>query len=363
MLSVYRKQSAYQHNWAMAVCLVGTRWGQYLGKQLREIYDGPFFVCGRDPERTRRTATLLGAQGALSGWEAAVDHPGITALILAIPAHLHREVARAAALAGKHVLVEKPIATSLDDCDTIIRAAHAAGIVLAVGENIPFRPAVLEAKRLMSEIGEPRLFFGSALHTANGQNDAGIGILLDFSVHYIRAVRELYGEPDRVYASRAGVSPGGGSAEDNVTLLLSSKKGWQATLVFSWQASAGRVPEFIATGSRGAIKIWPDSSSVDLYPIEPGWWSRMVARLRPSWLQERFVSPEMQRRRFKLPRHDRMGYQAELRHFLDLVQRGRPNLTSALQARRDLEIVMAAYASLECAAPVECRSESRLQVA
>jgi len=275
---------------------------------------------------------------------------------------MHREVSRAAALAGKHVLVEKPLATSLEDCDAIIRAAEAAGVVLAVGENIPFRPAVREARRLLREIGEPRLFFGSALHTANGQNDFGVGILLDFSVHYIRAVRELYGEPDRIYASRASGRVSG-SVEDNVTLLLSSKAGWQATLAFSWQASAGRVPEFIATGSRGAIKIWPDSASVDLYPLELSSWSRMAARIRPSWLRQRFESPELQRRRFKLPRNDRMGYQAELRAFLDAVERGRPDVSSAVEARRDLEIAMAAHASLACGGPVDCRTESRLQVA
>src|SRR5437868_4633387 len=241
----------------MAVCLVGTRWGQYLGTQLREIYRGPLFVCGRDPQRTGTIAKTLDAQDPHIGCEAAVRHPAITTLILAIPAHMHREVSRAAALAGKHVLVEKPLATSLEDCDAIIRAAEAAGVVLAVGENIPFRPAIREARRLLREIGEPRLFFGSALHSVNRQNDMEVGILLDFSVHYIRAVRELYGEPDRVYASRAcGRHPG--AVDDNVTLLLSSKAGWQATLAFSWQASAGRCPEFIATGNRGAIKIWPD---------------------------------------------------------------------------------------------------------
>src|SRR5262249_3382793 len=123
----------------MAVCLVGTKWGQYLGTQLRRIYQGPLFVCGRDPARTRRLAAALGAQDALTGWQAAVDHPGIDSVILAVPAHLHLEAGRAALLAGKHVLLEKPLATSLADCDMLIRAARSAGVVLAAGENIPFR--------------------------------------------------------------------------------------------------------------------------------------------------------------------------------------------------------------------------------
>src|SRR2546423_7599851 len=123
----------------MAVCLVGTRWGQYLSTQLREVYSGPFYVCGRDQERTASIATSLHAQASLIGWESAVRHQDITALILAIPAHMHREVARAAALAGKHVLVEKPLATTLEDFNAGIRAAESAGVVLAVGEDISFR--------------------------------------------------------------------------------------------------------------------------------------------------------------------------------------------------------------------------------
>jgi predicted dehydrogenase len=347
----------------MAVCLVGTRWGRYLGEQLRKVYTGPLFVCGRQPARTRRLANALGADDALLGWESAVRHPAIDRLILAIPAHLHGNVACSALTEGKHVLVEKPFATSIADCDLLIRAAQSAGVVLAVGENIPFRPVICEAKRLLPQIGEPRLFFGTALHSATGQNDLSVGILLDFSVHYVRAVRELYGEPDRVYASRAMSSVGDGHADDNVTMVLSSRAGWQATLAFSWQASAGRCPEFVAAGTRGAIKIWPESESVDLYPLEPTRLERAVGRIRPTWLRQWFEHPELKRQRFKLPVPDRMGYQAELRHFLELVRLGQPDVLSAVEARRDLEVVMAAKSSLACEAPVECRAESHLQVA
>src|SRR5438045_484968 len=85
-LPAFRRAVPSADNERMAVCLVGTRWGQYLGTQLREVYSGPFFVCGRDQERTANIATSLHAQASLIGWESAVRHPDITALILAIPA-------------------------------------------------------------------------------------------------------------------------------------------------------------------------------------------------------------------------------------------------------------------------------------
>jgi predicted dehydrogenase len=346
----------------MAICLVGTRWGQFLGTQLRQIYSGPLFVCGCDPQRTRRIARSLNAEDALTGWEAAVSHPRVSSLILALPVRRHFEAALGALRAGKNVLVEKPMATCLHECDELIDAASAYGVVFAVAENISFRPDVQAAKRLLPLIGEPRLFFGSALHGASGRNDLSAGILLDFGVHHIRAVRELYGEPDGVYASRARGAMGS-DAEDNMTLLLSANSGWQATLVFSWQGSPGRCPEFIATGTHGAIKIWSDSSEVNFYPREPGFWARAVSRVRPYWLRSYFESPEIQRHRFRLTRRDPLGYQAELRCFIDAVQRGNPDTLSAQAARRDIEIAVAAQTSLSNGVRVDCRPRTRLQLA
>src|SRR5262249_29424034 len=157
-----------------------------------------------------------------------------------------------------------------------------------------------------------------------------------------------------VYAVRTA---GSHASEDNAMLILSSSAGWQAALALSWQAPAGQCPELIATGTRGAIKIWPENASVEFYPLEPRLPTPGIDRLRPSWLQEWFQSPETQRRRFKLPRQDRMGYQAELRQFLTASDKGTPDVTSAVEARRDLEVALAARASLASGIPVECAFE------
>ena len=327
--------------------------------ELRHLYGGPLFLCGRDPDRTRRIAQKLQAKEWFLDWRLAVTHPEIQSVILAIPAHLHCEVGEQAARAGKHVFIEKPLATDLNECDRVILAARRSGTVLAAGENIRFRPAIQAARRLLPAIGEPRLFFGSAFSRTRGQHDLHAGILLDFSVHHVSAVRELYGEPDRVYASRA-LSAEGDEALDNATLILSSDSGWQAALAFSWQASAGACPEFIISGSQGALKIWPDSKSVDLYPAEPNMLTRLISRIRPYWLQHALLVPELQRRRFLLPAHDRMGYRAELAAFLKAVKKGEPDVSSAEEARRDLEIVMAAHASLASGIPVPCGTKERL---
>lgn len=140
-------------------------------------------------------------------------------------------MALAALRAGKDVLVEKPMALRVEDCNDMTEAAIEADAVLAVAENLPFRPAILKAKRLLPRIGQPRLLVATALHAPS--NQTAIGILFDYAVHYVRAVRCLCGEPLTVYAL--------GGAEEHA-LLLFEGEGWEASLSLSWKASAGRCP-------------------------------------------------------------------------------------------------------------------------
>jgi predicted dehydrogenase len=339
----------------MSICVVGTHWGHYLGVQLRRFYKGPLIVCGSTPESSRRLGKALGADECITGWQRAVARRDISELILAVPPKLHAETAIAGAESGKNIFVEKPLATNVVEADAIIEAGRRNGVVMFAGENIPYRPAIQAARTLLSQIGSPRMILASSLNalTELSGSQRACGILKDVAVHYVRAVRYLFGEPDSIFAVRA--EPGKLLAsEDNVTFVLASDLGWQATLSCSWQASAGRCPEFIVTGSEGGLKIWPESDAVDLYSQTPTLRTRLVSRLRPWWLQSLFSSSENQRRRLRLSGEDRLGYRAELRDFLRRAEAGRPDTESAREARRDLEIVMAGYESLERRGPVSC---------
>lgn len=339
----------------MALCIVGTRWGHYLGTHLRSIYPGDLVVCGNDAERTKAIGRTLKTNDWIVGWKNAISRPDVSAVILALPPDVHAAAALAAIRAGKHVFVEKPLATNIEDAEMMVERARSAGVVLFAGENVPYRPAIREALRLMPQIGAPRLLFGTSFSSldepSRGQLTAGI--LLDFSVHYIRTVRYLLGEPDEVYASRAqALAPS--VDEDNVTMVLTSTEGWQATLSLSWQGSVGRYPELVLTGSEGSMKIFPENAAVDLYPSKPTRMTRMLSYVRPWWLKDLLSSPESQRQRVNLPSADRMGYRSELQDFLSLIAAGKGDVSSAEEALRDLKIVMAAYESLSSGVPVAC---------
>jgi predicted dehydrogenase len=82
-------------------------------------------------------------------FEDALEDAGVDALILATPHSLHKAQALAAARAGKHVFVEKPLALTLTDATEIVRACAQAGVALAVGHERRFEPPMGELRRLV----------------------------------------------------------------------------------------------------------------------------------------------------------------------------------------------------------------------
>src|SRR5690606_4209274 len=87
-------------------------------------------VCDLNEERARAVAEHYGAHYATGDYRALLADPAVRAVSIALPDHLHREVAVAAAEAGKDILVEKPLATTVEDAEAIVAAAERAGVKL-----------------------------------------------------------------------------------------------------------------------------------------------------------------------------------------------------------------------------------------
>src|SRR6185312_4398025 len=275
---------------SLGVCVVGTGWGSFHCNLLREVNSAAkLFVCGRNPEKTARLAKAVKADDFFLGLDQAVADPRVQALIVALPHDLHRSAAEQIAAAGKHALIEKPIATNLADADAMILAARQAGTILMIAEDMHFRPAINEAvKRIFAgEIGEPLYFFGHAAGVRRPRGWAaqaermGGGVLMDMGVHYVRALRLLLGEPESVIASRAMQVDTKISGEDNVQLIFSNSVGWDAHLILSWASARGHLPDIIVAGEKGTIHLWPGTSYIDLYPQDPPLIPRMLSLVRP----------------------------------------------------------------------------------
>jgi glucose-fructose oxidoreductase len=131
------------------------------------------------------------------------------AVYIALPNHLHREYTERAARAGVHVLCEKPMAVTEEDCRAMIRAAEEHGVKLMVAYRLHFEEANLKAIDLVQSgrLGEPRLFesvFTMQVEAGDirlNPRELGGGPLYDIGLYCINAVRNLFGaEPMEVVA-------------------------------------------------------------------------------------------------------------------------------------------------------------------
>jgi len=129
----------------------------HAGNFLRSV-PGARLVALADPvaESLARARQELGVENAQTDYRRVLEDPTVQAVVIATPTAYHREIAVAAAEAGRHVLCEKPMAMDSSECDAMIAAAERAGIVLQIGFMRRYSDDFLEAKARIEagEIGE-----------------------------------------------------------------------------------------------------------------------------------------------------------------------------------------------------------------
>jgi predicted dehydrogenase len=118
-------------------------------------------VCDLREERAKEIADKYGAPRYTTDWREVADAPDIDAVSVATPDFAHTEVAVGVAQAGKHVLVEKPLATTVPDCEQIIAAAKQSNVKLMVAFHNRWSPGFHEAHRLVraGELGRVRFVY------------------------------------------------------------------------------------------------------------------------------------------------------------------------------------------------------------
>ncbi|EFM11789.1 oxidoreductase domain protein [Paenibacillus curdlanolyticus YK9] len=108
-------------------------------------------ICGRDPQGLEQARSQFGWLSSETDWRNLVARDDIDLIDINAPSDAHKEIALAAAAAGKHIFCEKPLALTLEDSREMLAAAEEAGITHMVGFNYRFAPAVKLAKKLIEE--------------------------------------------------------------------------------------------------------------------------------------------------------------------------------------------------------------------
>lgn len=173
-------------------------------------------IAGRDGKLAAEWAAEFGVPRSYASYDELIADPNVDAVYIPLPNELHRPWALKAALAGKHVLCEKPLALDVADAEAIVHGCRAAGVVLMEAFMWRHHPRVTLAKRMLAEgkLGTLRyvkMDFSFVIDTTDWRLDAtrGGGALYDLGCYGINISRLFAGaEPTEIHARARYFKPG-----------------------------------------------------------------------------------------------------------------------------------------------------------
>jgi len=276
-----------------------------------------------------------------------LERKDIDAVSICLPHYLHADVTVAAVKAGKHVLCEKPMATTLEGCDRMIKAAKEAGVKLMIAENHRFLPAHTKIKELVDKgrIGE--ILLARAFEGVDGylylskpnfwhftQDKAGGGTLLDAGVHRCAVLRWLLGDVAFTHACwlEKLVVRFEKLAEDNAIMLLKFKSGAMAEVVVSDTVASPPTNRLELYGTEGTIledHSW--RKPVMVYSNKPGPWAY-------EW-----EIPEVEHEPY--PGYYPISFRNEVKHFVDCILEDKEPEMSGEDGKAAVEMILMGYLS------------------
>jgi len=288
------------------------------------------FFASRDLSRAQEYSDEFSGAGAFGSYETAAAAPQVDAMYLCTPHYLHLEHVRLAAGAGKHILVEKPIARTLVEGSQIIDAAEQSGVTLMVAENYRFMASVQECRRLVESgaIGDVRLIQLQEESPfrpdgwRNLQDLNGGGVLIDGGIHKIHFLRYLAGEPCSIYAAALPKALNDLEGEDGVVLIVRWDSGAVGLINHSWVASSQPSPPLVSvSGTKGQLTFAAGEA-----------WLRVEIG---DSAETKSMPP------------DNSGLTAMVQEFINSIREKREPATSGTEGLKDLALVLKTYESID----------------
>jgi myo-inositol 2-dehydrogenase / D-chiro-inositol 1-dehydrogenase len=311
---------------------------------------GAELVAACDPAPTaRHRAERIGrvAVGVDSAW--LLERGDVDAVVICAPTAEHAAIAVAAARAGRHFYLEKPIATDHEEALRVVDEAARAGVVAAIGFNRRFHPLHLRAFELLQQeaigaIREATCTFCEPMPPESmpewkRRRSTGGGVLLDLASHHVDHLRWLLeteiAEVEATIASEL-------TEHDTARLRLRTSSGVDAMGFFSFRA--GRTDRLEFVGERGTLRVDRYGWAVDLVQDTGG-------RVRRRWLPPAWVVSSWRLRKLLRPEHD-PSWRRALAAFVGQIQGKEHPLPTPLDGLRSLEVVLAAEESARTGGPV-----------
>jgi glucose-fructose oxidoreductase len=256
----------------------------------------------------------------------------VDAVCIVLPNHLHREYSVRAAKAGGHVLCEKPMAVTEQDCEDMLNAANENRVKLMIAYRLHFEKGNLEAVRLAKsgKLGNLRIFNSEFAQQVTGDNirateptSNGGGPVYDMGVYCINAARYLFqAEPAQVFATSASTKDSRfRKVEEMTSVVMRSPEDRRAA--FTCTFGAADISRYALIGTKGALTADP------AYDFSIG-------------LRHRITIGEKTTTR-KFPKRDQFA--AELDYFSGCILEDKEPEPSGIEGLADVRVINASYES------------------
>ena len=334
------------------MAVVGVGWaGSHHVEGARELGRKVEVTClvDRDSDHLKDRAEAFGIEKTYTDLDDALMDPEIDAVSLCTPHPNHCPEAIAAADAGKHVLVEKPMALTVEDATRMIDAADRAGVRLYVAESMSYHPMARFLKNVVETgfyIGEvvsasvssgfrarPTYAYPGRREWLSNPQQGGTGTWMLHGIHTMAMLRYVFGEVTSVYMKEHHArSFRRDDVEGTMTGLLTMDTGFQTTVLQSCEVKFPNPP--------GGYMIFGDKG---------------LLQATQEWCEVWCEANDDQRKKIFYPKSVLSAFAEEIDDFADYVLEGTEGPTSGRSERKSLAIVQAGYESAQSGEVINLR--------
>ncbi len=302
-------------------------------------------VYTRDIQKAKTFAEKHHIAQWYDSMEGIINKSGCQVVDICIPNFLHHEATLLAAAAGKHIIIEKPLAVTLEEADEMILACKHADVKLMYAEELCFAPKYERVRQMVKQgaIGEVFMLKQSEKHSGPHSdwfydvNLSGGGVLMDMGCHAIEWFRWMTDNNPikNVYATMSTVyHKNRTKGEDNSVVIVEFENGVTAVAENSWAKHGGMDDKSEVYGTGGVVYADLFIGNAALSYSKNGYdYAMEKADTTIGWSFTVFEEVFNQ------------GYPHELKHFIECVQHDKQPLVTGDDGRAVLEVIYAAYAS------------------
>jgi len=308
-------------------------------------------VASRTLEHAKSFAQRHGIPQWFVDYKQLLEMPEIDLVVIGIPNDLHCQAVCDAAAAGKHVVLEKPMAPSLAECDRMIEACRKANVKLMYAEELCFTPKYVRLKQLVDEGALGKLHLLKQCEKHDGPHAewfwdverSGGGVTLDMGCHAFEFFRWMLSGPncDRrpkatsVYAQmQTSVHGDKTKGDDEAIIIVEFENGCTGVAEESWCKLGGMDDRAEVYGSKGvAFADLLRGNAIHTYSKEGYGYAVEKAGSTAGWSFTIFEEAW------------NYGFPQEMAHFVECVRDDKRPIVTGEDGRAVMEIVLAAYAS------------------